>query len=176
MVPDVGGEPGLPVEALLLQTVDALRHDDPDRAEHALQCVLKDRPRHADAIHFLGVLRHQQGRADEALALPRQAIAAYQAALRLDPGSGQPWCNLGIVLMALWPRSFDVVACANTLCYFGACLTWRGLRARRCGKAAVSYSRLKRWSSGSATIGFGPLGDTPTHANILSGHFRPPDR
>ena len=41
MVPDVGSETGLSVEAL--------------------QCVLKGQPHHADAIHFLGVLLHHQG-------------------------------------------------------------------------------------------------------------------
>lgn len=128
MVPDVGSETGLSVEALMLQAVDALQNDDSGRAEQALQCVLKDQPHHADAIHFLGVLRHQQGRMDEALALLMQAIeaapgspgmrvnlgnvlyesglaleaiTAYQAAVGLDPGSGQPWCNLGTVFMAL---------------------------------------------------------------------------
>ena len=91
MVPDVGSETGLSVEALMLQAVDALQNDDSGRAEQALQCVLKDQPHHTDAIHFLGVLRHQQGRMDEALALLMQAIEAA-------PGSPGMRVNLGNVL------------------------------------------------------------------------------
>jgi predicted TPR repeat methyltransferase len=108
--------------------VEALRAGDLARAEPMLQAVLAAQPRHPDALHFMGVLRHLQGRADEALALigraieaapgqagmhvnlgnvlhecgrTREAAHAFEQAATLDTGSAQPWCNLGTVWHAL---------------------------------------------------------------------------
>ncbi len=53
--------------------------------------ILLQTPRHADALHQLGVLRRQQGRYGEAVALLRQAIDA-------KPGEAVYYSNLGNAL------------------------------------------------------------------------------
>ena len=68
------------------------RHGDLERAEAVYQAILKALPDEPNALHFLGVLRLQQGRHDEAAALIRQVIGQVPA----DPG---PWVNLGNVLL-----------------------------------------------------------------------------
>jgi predicted TPR repeat methyltransferase len=54
--------------------------------------VLARWPGQPDALHFLGILRHAQGRSDEGIALIRRALAAVPT----EPG---PWNNLGNVLV-----------------------------------------------------------------------------
>jgi predicted O-linked N-acetylglucosamine transferase (SPINDLY family) len=63
-------------------------------AERAYLQVLAAAPDHFDARHRLGILRHQQGRHAEAVAL-------IGAALRTDPDHAEAHYNLGIVLMAM---------------------------------------------------------------------------
>lgn len=119
---------GEAIGARLRQAVQALQGDDTEGAEVALQWVLEAQPGQPDALHFLGVLRHRQGLADEAVSLIRRAIdaapsnagmwvnlgnvlhesgqseaavSACQAALALDPEAAQTWCNLGTVQHAL---------------------------------------------------------------------------
>jgi len=115
-------------EAGLQAAVEALQADNLETAEQALLAVLGVQPDQADALHFLGVLRHRQARSDEAVALIRQAldaapsspgmwvnlgnvlhesgrtreaVDAYRAAIDRAPESAQPWCNLGTVFHAL---------------------------------------------------------------------------
>ena len=89
--------------------------------------VLEAAPDHPRALHYAGVLAHQQGRRDEAIALIErsltiepdradsynnlgivlqsagrldEAIAAYQRAIALDPGHANAFSNLGVLLRA----------------------------------------------------------------------------
>jgi predicted TPR repeat methyltransferase len=89
--------------------------------------ILEVAPDHADALHFSGVLAHQQGRSEEALRLIEhslelepdradwhsnlgivlqdrlrvdEAIGAYRRAIALDPGHANAHSNLGVVLRA----------------------------------------------------------------------------
>ncbi|HSC73361.1 MAG TPA: tetratricopeptide repeat protein [Gaiellaceae bacterium] len=89
--------------------------------------VLDVAPDNADALHFSGVLAHQQGRSDEAVALIERSLeleperadwhsnlgivlqdglrlddaaAAYRRAIDLDPGHANAHSNLGVVLRA----------------------------------------------------------------------------
>jgi predicted O-linked N-acetylglucosamine transferase (SPINDLY family) len=92
-------------------------------AEVRYRQVLKQMPQHADALHLLGVLRHQLGDHQAAIDLIGQAIAlhpnatycfnlgnvyramgrlddavsAYREALRLNPASADVYSNLGQV-------------------------------------------------------------------------------
>jgi predicted TPR repeat methyltransferase len=96
-------------------------------ADEIYRAVLEAVPDHADALHFSGVLAHQQGRNDDAIVLierslelePEQAdwhsnlgivrqdrleldeaIAAYRRAIELAPGHANSYSNLGVVLRA----------------------------------------------------------------------------
>ncbi len=89
--------------------------------------ILEAVPDHADALHFSGVLAHQQARSEQAVALIErslelepdradwhsnlgivlqdrleldEAIAAYQRAIALDPDHANAHNNLGVVLRA----------------------------------------------------------------------------
>ena len=62
-------------------------------AGEVYRCVLETAPDHPRALHYAGVLAHQQGRNDEALAL-------IERSLELAPDQAD-WCsNLGIVLQS----------------------------------------------------------------------------
>jgi predicted TPR repeat methyltransferase len=98
-----------------------------EAAEDIYRTVLEAAPNHADALHFSGVLAHQRGRGDDAIALiersleldPEQAdwysnlgivlqqqlrlddaITAYRSAIALDPSHANAHSNLGVVLRA----------------------------------------------------------------------------
>src|SRR5438045_3867501 len=60
-------------------------------AETLYERILKVRPNHFDALHLLGVLRHQQGRSDEALRL-------FASALKVLPTSADALSNRGVAL------------------------------------------------------------------------------
>jgi predicted TPR repeat methyltransferase len=76
--------------AELAAAVDHLRNERIDEAEPIFLRILERVPDQADALHFLGVLRHTQGRIDEAIGLIRQSLAAL-------PNNGSAWNNLGNV-------------------------------------------------------------------------------
>jgi predicted TPR repeat methyltransferase len=60
-------------------------------AEDLYRTILEAAPNHADALHFSGVLAHQRGRSDDAVALIERSIA-------LEPEQADWYSNLGIVL------------------------------------------------------------------------------
>jgi tetratricopeptide (TPR) repeat protein len=65
-----------------------------DEAEQLYRAVLKVRPDHFGALHYLGLACTQGGKFDEALTLLQQAVA-------LDPNSAEARTNFGIALAAL---------------------------------------------------------------------------
>ena len=72
----------------------AVQHHQSGRlaeAEAIYRQILAAEPRHADALHLLGVIAHQMGRNEAAVDLIRQAIA-------LAPGIPDLHSNLGIAL------------------------------------------------------------------------------
>ena len=77
--------------------IELLQQDELPRAEGILAAVLNADPASADALHFMGILRGQQGRGQEALALLRQAVA-------VAPDYAEAHYNLGNVLRALGMR------------------------------------------------------------------------
>ena len=97
------------------------------RRRDIYRSILEVAPDHADALHFSGVLAHQQARSEQAVALIErslelepdradwhsnlgivlqdrlkldEAIAAYQRAIALDPDHANAHNNLGVVLRA----------------------------------------------------------------------------
>ena len=65
-----------------------------DQAEQAYREILAVDPNHAGALHLLAVIRHQEGRHEEALALMGRAIA-------INSGKAVYHNNYGAVLMSL---------------------------------------------------------------------------
>jgi predicted TPR repeat methyltransferase len=86
------GTDGPPLRYALLHAVELLRNEKVDEAEPLFLRILEGDPNQADALHFMGVLRHTQGRTDEAVALIRHS-------LRVLPDNASAWNNLGNVLL-----------------------------------------------------------------------------
>jgi len=103
----IRGAAKLAQRQLLERAVNLLRSQQVDQAEALLQSILERWPGQADAQHFLGVLRHQQGQSERALVLVRQAIEGMPTA----PG---PWNNLGNILVEL--QRFDEATDAYQRC------------------------------------------------------------
>lgn len=96
MSSDNSGAPAAPKVVTLAEAIITAQHLQRslkfDAAEGIYQEVLGRFPEEPNALHYLGVLRHQQGRNDEAVELIRRAIARL-------PGDAGPWLNLGNVLL-----------------------------------------------------------------------------
>jgi len=92
-----------PLEDALASAIEALRAERLEEAQARLEAILARSPEQADALHFLGVLRHTQGRHDEGVDLIQRSIAAM-------PGAPGPWNNLGNVLMGASRLDEAVVA------------------------------------------------------------------
>lgn len=100
------------------------REEKLDMAGQIYQKLIEAVPEHPDVLHFYGVLKHQQARSDEGIAMIRQAIALapdfadfhvnlgnilvelgrvdeaepeYEEALRLRPDAAEAWNNLGTI-------------------------------------------------------------------------------
>lgn len=71
------------------------------QAEALYRQILQQDPNHADALHFLGVLAHQVGQNEAAVALISKAINIF-------PTSSGMYCNLGLALQALGKRDAAV--------------------------------------------------------------------
>ena len=108
--------------AILLQKNEQLVE-----AQELYRRVLDTAPNHPDALHYAGVLAHQQGQSDEAVALIERSLAlapgradcynnlgiifqstgklqaaidAYQHAIAIDPSHANAHSNLGVLLRA----------------------------------------------------------------------------
>src|SRR5512142_1355721 len=75
--------------AILLQKNEQLAD-----AERLYGKILDAAPDHPDALHFAGILAHQQGRSEEAIAL-------IERSLQRQPDRADCYSNLGIVFKAL---------------------------------------------------------------------------
>jgi predicted TPR repeat methyltransferase len=119
------------------------RAGDLRAAEAAYAARLRTQADDPDALHYLGVLRHQQQRSDEAIALITQALDvapqyvdawnnlgnvfkqsrrleqaehAYRRALELDDTHAGAWNNLGVVLGAMRRGTESVAALQQAIC------------------------------------------------------------
>ncbi len=73
----------------LTDAIDLLRAERIDDADAAFGALLARWPAQPDALHFLGVVRHTQGRSDEAVALIEQALEQI-------PEHAGAWNNLAM--------------------------------------------------------------------------------
>ena len=107
--------------------VELQEHEQFGNAEELYRRILALAPESADAMHYFGVLRHQQGESDEAIALMKQslelepqqadwhsnlgivfqdrsrfdeAVDAYRRAIAIDPTHANAYNNLGVLLRA----------------------------------------------------------------------------
>ena len=74
--------------AILLQKNEQLVE-----AQELYRRVLDTAPNHPDALHYAGVLAHQQGQSDEAVALIERSLA-------FAPGRADCYNNLGIIFQS----------------------------------------------------------------------------
>jgi predicted TPR repeat methyltransferase len=81
-----------PLAEQLEEAITLLRAERLDEAQTALERILARWPRQSDAQHFLGVLRHAQGRSQEAVSLIEESLA-------MQPANSGAWNNLGNVLL-----------------------------------------------------------------------------
>jgi predicted TPR repeat methyltransferase len=115
------------VDEALSIAIELQKHGRLDDAAGVFRKILDVLPDHPDALHFSGVLAHQQGRSDEGVALIRrslelapeeadwhsnlgivlkslgrleEAIGAYRRAIELDPDHYRAQNNLGVLLKA----------------------------------------------------------------------------
>jgi tetratricopeptide (TPR) repeat protein len=77
------------------------RQGDLRGAERIYTRVLKARRDHFDALHLLGLLKHQTGKAGEAYRLISAALASFEQALVLDPDHVEALNNRGTALLTL---------------------------------------------------------------------------
>jgi predicted O-linked N-acetylglucosamine transferase (SPINDLY family) len=90
----------------------ALQHHMAGRigeAEAIYRQILAGNPRHAGALHFLGVVAHQVGRNEAAIELIRQSIA-------IDPGNFASHANLGEAYRALHRLDEAIARFRQALC------------------------------------------------------------
>jgi len=74
--------------------IQCQKNDQLDEAEALLRKVLEVVPDSADALHFSGVLAHQQGRSQDALGLIARSLA-------VEPNQADWHSNLGVVLQSV---------------------------------------------------------------------------
>ena len=125
------------VRKLLAEAVRQQQQGHHEEAERLYRAVLATHPQQPDALHYLGLLAYQNGRAalakrllEQSLVLSpdnpvfhynaaavlagqsrwREAIPLYQRALELKPGDADAWHGLAIALQALGHPE-DAVAC-----------------------------------------------------------------
>ena len=116
-----------PLDAALRVAIETHQRGQLAEAERRYRALLAVAPRHADALHFLGVLLHQGGRSEEAMALIARSLAiapgyvdarnnlgnvqkelglvhdaecSYRAVIAARPQFAPAWNNLGVVLKA----------------------------------------------------------------------------
>jgi predicted TPR repeat methyltransferase len=89
--------------AVLLQ-----RNEQLDEAQAVYRRVLESVPNHPDALHYAGVLAHQQGRSDE-------AVAHIEKSLTIAPDRADCYSNLGIIYKAMGRLDEAVGACERAI-------------------------------------------------------------
>ena len=91
MVPRASNDRTLTLDEAVSVALALQQAEQWEAAEDIYRTVLQAAPNHPDALHFSGVLAHQRGRSDDAIAL-------IERSLELKPERADWYSNLGIVL------------------------------------------------------------------------------
>lgn len=89
--PSAAGPAREPVAARFARAVALHRQGRPAAAERLLIGIVEEDPRHAGAIHHLGILAFQAGDFHDAASIIRDALA-------IDPRNAAAWSNFGLAL------------------------------------------------------------------------------
>jgi predicted TPR repeat methyltransferase len=117
----------LTLEEAIALAIELQKNDQLVEAQEVYRRVLETAPDHPSALHYAGVLAHQQGRTDEGLVLIERSLAlvpdqadwhnnlgillqaagrldraidAYQRAIALDPSHANAYSNIGVLFRA----------------------------------------------------------------------------
>ena len=123
----------------LHRAIGTLREERLDEAEVALTDLLQRWPQQPDALHYLGVLRHTQGRSEEGVALIRQALAQV-------PDHVGAWNNLGNVLLECMRLSEAIDAYRTGVAAAAA----DPASADALSNLGVVHRKLQQWSESEA--------------------------
>ena len=111
-----------------------------DEAEAIYRSLLRQQPRHADALHFLGVAQGQRQNLIEAAALIAQSI-------EVDPGNAAAHSNFGNVLKGLQRNADALVSYDKALTFNGdnsEVLNSRGVVLLELGRPAEALNSFER--------------------------------
>ena len=97
-------ESALTLDEALALAIRLQQRDDWVAAHSIYDAILDAVPHHPDAVHYSGVLAHQEGRSDDALRLIEQSLA-------LAPDRADWYSNLAIVLRDLLRLDEAIAAC-----------------------------------------------------------------
>ncbi len=89
-----GGQPADASQAMLAEAVKALQEGKPSKAEGLCRKIIKNEPKHFNALHVLGIACRDLGKPEEGVRFLKQSIA-------LAPDYADTHNNLGTALMAL---------------------------------------------------------------------------
>ena len=137
--------------AVFQLAVEALRRGDYSRAEILASEVLRGQPRHFEAVHLLGLVALQTGRAREGVDLMWRAIA-------INPNQAVAHSNLAAALLALQQPLQSLASCDRALQLrpdYADAHNNRGnalLAMNRPGDAIASYDRAHALNPQLATI------------------------
>ncbi len=130
-----------PQAAQTIQQALALhREGQLDAAGQLYARALAANPANFDALHLMGVLRHQQQQSVDALRL-------VEAALRLQPGSADALTNYGVILDALKRHQEALAAYEKVLAARPADVTAhfnKGLALKKLGRHAEALAAFER--------------------------------
>lgn len=88
----LSGQHDMSLAQALERAQQLLQDDQLDAAENIFLQILEQLPDEPNALHFFGLLRHQQGRSAEAIPYLRRTT-------QLVPEAAGPWINLGNILI-----------------------------------------------------------------------------
>ena len=114
-------------------------------ADEIYRSILEAAPDHADALHFSGVLAHQQARSE-------QAVALIERSLELEPERADWHSNLGIVLQDRLELDDAVAAYRRAIALDPATPMRTTTSASSCGRKAKRPKRKRRIATPSASI------------------------